>query len=134
MLRTLMTGKLHRVTTTAAEIDYIGSCAIDKNLMDAAGILPNEQIHLWNVNNGERLVTYAIEAPPGSGIISVNGSAAHRARVCDILILATFGQLTETEARHHQPKVVFVNQHNQIITAEKARKLGVVTDPVPYSC
>ena len=79
MLRTLMTGKLHRVTTTAAEIDYIGSCAIDQNLMDAAGLLPNEQIHLWNVNNGERLVTYAIEAPRGSGIISVNGSAADRA-------------------------------------------------------
>ena len=59
MLRTLMTGKLHRVKTTAAEIDYIGSCAIDQNLMDAAGLLPNEQIHLWNVNNGERLVTYA---------------------------------------------------------------------------
>jgi aspartate 1-decarboxylase len=101
--------------------------------MDAAGILPNEQIHLWNVNNGERLVTYAIEAPRGSGIISVNGSAAHRARVGDILILAAFGQLTETEAHHHQPKVVFVNQHNQIITADEARKLGVVTDPVPNS-
>ena len=133
MLRTLMTGKLHRVTTTAAQIDYIGSCAIDQNLMDAASILPNEQIHLWNVNNGERLVTYAIEAPRGSGIISVNGSAAHRARIGDILIVAAFGQVTETEAHHHQPKVVFVNQCNQIITADEARKLGVVTDPVPNS-
>ncbi len=133
MLRTLMTGKLHRVTTTAAKIDYIGSCAIDQTLMDAAGILPNEQIHLWNVNNGERLVTYAIEAPRGSGIISVNGSAAHRARIGDILIVAAFGQLTETETHRHQPKVVFVNQRNQIITADEARKLGVVTDPVPNS-
>jgi len=131
MLRTLMTGKLHRVTTTAAEIDYIGSCAIDQNLMDAAGILPNEQIHLWNVNNGKRLVTYAIEAPRGSGVISVNGSAAHRASIGDILILAVFGQLTETEAENHQPKVVFVNQYNQIITGKEARQLGVVTDPVP---
>jgi aspartate 1-decarboxylase len=128
-----MTGKLHRVTTTAAQIDYIGSCAIDQTLMDAAGILPNEQIHLWNVNNGERLVTYAIEAPRGSGIISVNGSAAHRACIGDILIVAAFGQVTETEAHNHQPKVVFVNQHNQIITADEARKLGVVTDPVPNS-
>ena len=133
MLRTLMTGKLHLVTTAAAEIDYIGSCAIDQNLMDAAGILPNQQIHLWNVNNGERLVTYAIKAPRGSDIISVNGSTAHRACVGDILILAAFGQLTETEAHHHQPKVVFVNQYNQIITPEEARKLGVVTDPVPNS-
>ena len=131
MLRTLMTGKLHRVTTTAAEVDYIGSCAIDQNLMDTAGILPHEQIHLWNVNNGERLVTYAIEAPRGSGIISVNGSAAHRARVGDILILAAFGQFTETEAKAHQPKLVFVNQHNQIITQAEATALGVVTDPVP---
>ena len=134
MLRTLMTGKLHRVTTTAAEIDYIGSCAIDQNLMDAASILPNEQIHLWNVNNGERLVTYAIEAPRGSGIISVNGSAAHRARVGDILILAAFGQFTETEAQVHEPKVVFVNRHNQIITKAEATALGVVTGPIPYSC
>ena len=133
MLRTLMTGKLHRVTTTAAQIDYIGSCAIDQTLMDAAGILPNEQIHLWNVNNGERLVTYAIEAPRGSGIISVNGSAAHRARIGDILIVAAFGQVTETEAHHHQPKVVFVDQYNQIITLEEARKLGIVPDPVPNS-
>ena len=133
MLRTLMTGKLHRVTTTAAEVDYIGSCAIDQNLMDAAGILPHEQIHLWNVNNGERLVTYAIEAPRGSGIISVNGSAAHRVRVGDILILAAFGQFTETEVKAHEPKVVFVNQHNQIITQAEATALGVMTDPVPNS-
>ena len=91
MLRTMMIVKLHRVTTTAAQVDYIGSCAIDRHLMDAAGILPNEKIHLWNTTNGEQLVTYAIEAPRGSGIISVNGSAAHRARVGDILILAAFG-------------------------------------------
>jgi aspartate 1-decarboxylase len=134
MLRTLMTGKLHRVTTTAAEVDYIGSCAIDQNLMDAADILPHEQIHLWNVNNGDRLVTYAIEAPRGSGIISVNGSAAHHAHVGDILILAAFGQFTETEAQAHKPKLVFVNQHNQIITKAEATALGVGTDPVPYSC
>ena len=134
MLRTLMTGKLHRVTTRAAEEDYIGSCAIDQSLMDAAGILPHEQIHLWNVNNGERVVTYAIEAPRGSDNISVNSLAAHRAHVGDILILAAFGQFTETEAQAHEPKVVFVNQHNQIITKAEATALGVGTDPVPYSC
>mgnify|MGYP001557275860 CR=1 FL=1 len=133
MLRTFMTGKLHRVTVTASEIDYIGSCAIDQNLLDAAGILPNEQIHLWNVNNGERLVTYAIDAPRGSGIISVNGSAAHKATVGDILILAAFGQLDATEADHHAPHVVFVNEHNQIISKDEASALGVVTDPVPNS-
>ena len=78
-----MIGRLYRVTATAAEVDYIGSCAIDQHLMNEAGILPTEQIHLWNTTNGERLVTYAIKAPRGSGIISVNGSAAHRARCYD---------------------------------------------------
>ena len=79
-LRTMMIGKLHRFTATAAEVDYNGSHEIDQHLMDVASILPNEQIHLWNTINDERLVTYAINAPRGSGIASVNGSAAHRAR------------------------------------------------------
>lgn len=131
MLRTLLTGKLHRVTTTAAEVDYIGSCAIDHNLMVASGILPHEQIHLWNVTNGARLVTYAIEAPAGSGIISVNGSAAHQAKVGDILILAAFAQMTESEAEMHQPRVIFVDQHNRIISEAEANALGVVTEAVP---
>ena len=130
MLRTLMTGKLHRVTTTAAEVDYIGSCAIDATLMDAAGILPHEQIHLWNVTNGARLITYAIEAPADSGTISVNGSAAHQARVGDILILAAFGQFNAVEATTHRPRVVFVDRHNRPISQADAEQLGIVTDPV----
>ena len=77
------------------------------------------------------MVTYAIEAPRGSGIISVNGSAAHRARVGDILILAAFGQFTEIEAKTHSPQVIFVNQHNQIITKAEATALGVMTDSIP---
>lgn len=131
MFRTLLTLKLHRVTTTAAEVDYIGSCAIDAALMEAAGIIPNEQIHLWNVTNGARLVTYAIEAPADSGIISVNGSAAHQARVGDILILAAFGQFSEEEAHIHQPRVIFVDQHNRRISQTDAEQLGIVTKPVP---
>jgi aspartate 1-decarboxylase len=125
-----MTGKLHRVTTTAAEIDYIGSCAIDATLMKAAGIVSSEQIHLWNVTNGARLITYAIEAPAGSGIISVNGSAAHQARIGDILIIAAFGQFSDTEASNHQPHVVFVDHHNRQISQTAAEQLGIVTDPV----
>mgnify|MGYP001026034689 FL=1 len=131
MLRTLLHGKLHRVTTTAAEIDYIGSCAIDHLLLDAAGIVPNEQIHLWNVTQGTRLITYAIEAPPGSGIISVNGSAAHQAKIGDILILAAFAQMTDAEAQLHTPSVVFVDHKNRIITEAEAKALGLVTEPVP---
>jgi len=131
MLRTLLHGKLHRVTTTAAEIDYIGSCAIDHLLLDAAGIVPHEQIHLWNVTQGTRLITYAIEAPPGSGIISVNGSAAHQAKIGDILILAAFAQMTDAEAQLHTPSVVFVDHKNRIITEAEAKALGLVTEPVP---
>lgn len=114
MLRHLLRSKLHRVTTTHAELHYIGSCAIDENLMDAAGIVEFEQIHIWNVSNGERFVTYAIRADRGSGTISVNGSAARRAQVGDILIIATFAILNETEMATHNPTVVFVDDKNRI--------------------
>lgn len=114
MLRHLLRSKLHRVTTTHAELHYIGSCAIDENLMDAAGIVEFEQIHIWNVSNGERFVTYAIRADRGSGTISVNGSAARRAQVGDILIIATFAMLNETEMATHNPTVVFVDDKNRI--------------------
>lgn len=131
MLHTVLTGKLHRVTTTAAEVDYIGSCAIDLKLLEASGIAPYEQVHVWNVTNGSRFVTYAIEAPAHSGIISVNGSAAHQATPGDLLIIAAFGQCTPDELTDHQPKVVFVNAANQVISQAEASQLGVVTEPVP---
>lgn len=114
MLRHLLRSKLHRVTTTHAELHYIGSCAIDENLMDAADIVEFEQIHIWNVSNGERFVTYAMRAGRGSGTISVNGSAARRAQVGDILIIATFAMLSEAELASHKPTVVFVDDKNRI--------------------
>lgn len=114
MLRHLLRSKLHRVTTTHAELHYIGSCAIDENLMDAAGIVEFEQIHIWNVSNGERFVTYAMRAGRGSGTISVNGSAARRAQVGDILIIATFAMWSEAELASHKPTVVFVDDKNRI--------------------
>ena len=114
MLRQLLRSKLHRVYTTHAELHYIGSCAIDQNLMEAAGIVEFEQIHIWNVSNGERFVTYAMRAGRGSGTISVNGSAARRAQVGDILIIATFAMLSEAELASHKPTVVFVDDKNRI--------------------
>ena len=87
MQRTLLKSKIHRVTTTQCELHYEGSCAIDENLLDAANICENEQVHIWNINNGERFITYAIRGERGSGIISVNGSAARRAAVGDLLEL-----------------------------------------------
>lgn len=113
-LRTMLLSKLHRVTVTHAELHYIGSCAIDQNLLDAAEIAEYEQIHVWNVNNGERFITYAVSAPSGSGVISVNGSAARRAQVGDVLIIAAFGLMGEEGVSTHSPRVVFVDEANRI--------------------
>ena len=110
----LLKGKLHRVTTTHAELDYEGSCAIDRNLLEAAGIREYEQIHIYNVANGKRFVTYAIVAEAGSGTISVNGAAAHLAEPGDLLIICAFVQMDEAEAARHKPQLVYVNEANEI--------------------
>lgn len=115
MQRTLLKSKLHRVTTTHSELHYEGSCAIDENLLEAADIIENEQIVIWNVNNGERFTTYAIRAERGSGIISVNGSAARRAAPGDLLIIASFGLYSEEEMARHTPSLVYVDANNRVV-------------------
>ena len=115
MYRTMLKSKLHRVTTTHADLHYEGSCAIDEDLLEAADIYENEQIDIWNVNNGERFTTYAIRAERGSGIISVNGSAARRAAPGDILSIATFGTFDEAEIAKHDPKLIYVDSRNRIV-------------------
>lgn len=110
----MLKGKIHRVTVTHAELHYEGSIAIDGDLLDAAGMREYEQIHAWNVNNGERFVTYALRAEEGSGIISVNGSAAHRAQPGDLIIIAAFVSLTEAEAVQHKPQLVYVDADNRV--------------------
>ncbi|WP_293763316.1 aspartate 1-decarboxylase [uncultured Aquitalea sp.] len=114
MQRIMLKSKLHRVTTTHAELHYIGSCAIDENLLEAADIREYEEVQIWNVNNGERFATYAIKAARGSGIISVNGSAARRAAPGDLLIIASFAQYEDSELDNHQPKLVFVDGDNRM--------------------
>jgi aspartate 1-decarboxylase len=111
----MLKSKLHRVTTTHSELHYEGSCAIDENLLDAANILENEQIDIWNVNNGERFTTYAIRAERGSGIISVNGSAARRAAAGDLLIIASFAAYDEIELAKHLPALIYVDEKNRIV-------------------
>src|SRR6476659_2600619 len=106
MQRTLLKSKIHRATVTQCELHYEGSCAIDEDLLDAAGMAENEQVHIWNINNGERFVTYAIRGQRGSGIISVNGSAARRAAVGDLIIIAAFGLVPEEQVAAHRPKLV----------------------------
>ncbi len=115
MQRTMLKSKLHRVTTTHSELHYEGSCAIDENLLEAANILENEQIDIWNVNNGERFTTYAIRAERGSGIISVNGSAARRAAPGDLLIIASFALYDEAELANVAPSLIYVDAHNRIV-------------------
>ena len=113
MFRTLLKSKIHRVAVTQCELHYEGSCAIDENLLEAANIAENEQIHIWNINNGERFITYAIRGERGTGMISVNGSAARRANAGDLIIIAAFAQVHEDNVAAHQPKLVFVNEKNQ---------------------
>ena len=114
MFRTLLKSKIHRVAVTDCELHYEGSCAIDEDLLDAANLNENEQIHVWNINNGERFVTYAIRGQRGSGIISVNGSAARRAALGDLIIIAAFAQVHEDQVKSFQPKLVFVDADNRI--------------------
>ncbi|MHC1481167.1 aspartate 1-decarboxylase [Frateuria aurantia] len=110
----ILKAKIHRATVTHAELHYEGSIAIDSLLLEASGIREYEQIHAWNINNGKRFVTYALKAEAGSGIISVNGSAAHRASPGDLIIIAAFAQMTEAELETFQPSLVYVDADNVI--------------------
>ncbi|MHB8915360.1 MAG: aspartate 1-decarboxylase [Thiobacillus sp.] len=120
MQRTMLKSKLHRVHVTHSELHYEGSCAIDENLLDAANIREYEQIQIYNVNNGARLTTYAILAPRGSGVISVNGAAAHHAKPGDILIIATYAVYHEIELARYEPEMVYVDDTNRIIETRHA--------------
>jgi aspartate 1-decarboxylase len=120
MQRTMLKSKLHRVHVTHSELDYEGSCAIDENLLEAANISEYEQIHLYNVSNGERFSTYAILAERGSGIISVNGAAAHKAAPDDILIIASYANYNELELQKFSPQLVYVDEQNRIKSQRNA--------------
>lgn len=120
MIRTVLQGKLHRVKVTQADLNYEGSCAIDQDFLDASGILQYEAIDIYNVTNGQRFSTYAIAAERGSKIISVNGAAARRACEGDILIICSYVQVDDAEARQWQPKVAYFEGDNQMKRLAKA--------------
>ena len=113
MQRTMMKSKIHRATVTATDLDYEGSLTIDADLLVAADILPNEQIHVWDVTNGTRLITYALRGKPGSGEVQVNGAGAHLIRPGDTIIIATYASFEESELEGHAPRVVFVDAKNR---------------------
>ena len=110
----MLHSKIHRATVTHSELHYEGSCAIDETLLEAAGIREYEQIMIWNVTNGERFTTYAIRAERDSGIISVNGSAAHKASPGDIVIIACFASYSELELQKYHPNLIYADEHNKI--------------------
>ncbi len=124
MRRTIFTSKIHRATVTHADLDYEGSVTIDEDLLEAAGILEYEAVHVWNITRGTRLQTYAIRGERGSGVICINGAAAHLNKPGDLVILATFAEMEDAEARTHAPKVVLVDAKNRIVAKDVAEIAG----------
>jgi len=124
MQRTLLKSKIHRATVTEANLAYEGSLTIDAELMRAADILPYEMVHVFNVNNGERFQTYAMEGPAGSGVICLNGAAARKGQVGDLLIITTFAAYEAEEVRRHQPRIILVDAHNRIAEPRTMKKVS----------
>jgi aspartate 1-decarboxylase len=114
MFRTMLKSKLHRATVTQSDLHYVGSVTIDEDLMDAADLLAGEQVAIVDVTNGARLETYVIAGRRGSGILGINGAAAHLMHVGDLVIIISYSMVTDAEARAMHPKVVFVDAHNRI--------------------
>ena len=115
MNRRMFLGKIHRAVVTDANLEYEGSVTVDERLLQAAGILHHEEIHVWNLTRGSRFTSYAISGDRDSGVICVNGAAAHLTRPGDLIIIAAFGDMTEVEALGHQPRIVRVDDRNRLI-------------------
>jgi aspartate 1-decarboxylase len=133
MLRTMLKSKIHRATVTQANLHYVGSVTIDEDLLDAADLLPGEQVAIVDVTNGARLETYVIPGEPGSGVIGINGAAAHLVNPGDLVIIIAYGQMDDATARTYRPRVVHVDERNRIrqLDADPAGAAeGVVGDPV----
>ncbi len=115
MLRTMLKSKIHRATVTTADLNYVGSVTVDEDLMDAADLLPGEQVAIVDVTNGARLETYVIAGERGSGVLGINGAAAHLVHPGDIVILIAYGLMDSQEATAYRPKVVFVDGRNRVL-------------------
>jgi aspartate 1-decarboxylase len=114
MRRLMLKSKIHRLTVTECDLDYDGSVTLDANLLAAADIVPFEAVHVWNVTRGSRFETYAMRGEPGSGVVCINGAAAHITQPGDLIIVATFFDMEDAASRSHQPKIVQVDEGNRI--------------------
>jgi aspartate 1-decarboxylase len=114
MMRFMFKSKIHRATVTATDKDYEGSITVDSDLLETADILPYEQVHVWDITRGTRILTYAMTGEPGSGVICVNGAGAHLVSVGDVVIIATFTELDDAAARSHRPKIILVDGKNRV--------------------
>ena len=112
-MRKMLRGKIHRATVTGADLHYEGSVTIDATLMEGAGLIEHEAVSIWNVTNGERFETYALRGEPGSGVVCINGAAAHKASRGDLVIIAAFGWMPDEDAIAWKPRVVFVDEQNR---------------------
>lgn len=112
--RSMLKSKIHRATITDGNLDYEGSIAIDKTLLKAANIIPFEEVHIYNITNGNRFTTYAIEGDSDSGVICINGAAAHKASKGDLIIIATYSQMADADAKAHKPDLIYVDEKNVI--------------------
>jgi aspartate 1-decarboxylase len=124
MRRTFLKAKIHRATVTHADLEYEGSVSIDEDLLEAADIWEHEAVHVWNITRGTRLQTYAIRGQKGSGVVCINGAAAHLNRPGDVVILAAFAELEESEARSFKPTVVLVDSQNRIVARNALEVAG----------
>ncbi|MEH1055807.1 aspartate 1-decarboxylase [Micromonospora sp. CPCC 206171] len=134
MFRTMLKSKIHRATVTQADLHYVGSVTVDQDLLDAADLLPGEQVAIVDVTNGARLETYVIPGERGSGVIGINGAAAHLVHPGDLVILISYGQLDDAEARSYRPRVVHVDADNKVVDlgADPAAVApGTAGDPSP---
>ena len=131
MLRQFLLGKIHRAVVTRADVDYVGSITLDPLLMEASGFLENEKVDIYDVTNGSRLATYVIPGLPGSGEVGVNGAAAHLVHAGDLIIVAAYGWLSETEAAGHRPKVVFVDGRNRVTSLERLERTPALAAAFP---
>ena len=125
---TMLKGKIHRAVVKQAELHYVGSITVDTDLLDAAGILEYELVQIVDIENGNRFETYTIAGEPGSGMICLNGAAARQVAVGDHIILMSYAQMTPEEAKEHKPKVVFVDEQNQIARITNYEKYGELTE------